>query len=209
MERYFYRHGERVGVTELEGVLAVRLADVPPSQWPRLLGDPATAGGADGQPSLDIPEEEAAALSSVGWILVRPAGTITEAVQTRELPATVRDVEPVYQLADGHLLIGTRRLIVQFSSDISEELARARLAGRGLVVVREFRFAPNQFEVCVPAGADPLEVANALQESTATLRAEPAFVEYVASVVPHRAERRPSLLGSTTGLRRRPRSPDA
>ena len=179
MERYFYRRGERVPVTEVEGVLAVQVeASARAMVDYSLFGEEAT-GERAAQPAMEIDEEEAKALSDSGWIFVRPVSTIESARATREMPDQVSYINSVYQLEDGHVLIGTQTLTVQFRPELSDEEARARLEEEGLTVVRELRFAPNQFEVEIPAGANLLDVANALQESEDMLHAEPTFDEYI------------------------------
>jgi hypothetical protein len=179
MERFFYRRGERVSVTEVEGVLAVQVDEsVRPVADHSLFGELA-AGERAAQPAMEIHEEEAKALSDSGWIFVRPASAAESAQATRDMPDHVADINSVYQLEDGHVLIGTQTLTVQLNPELSDEEARARLVGAGLAVVRELRFAPNQFEAEISAGADLLDVANSLQENENTLYAEPTFVEYI------------------------------
>ena len=179
MERYFYRRGERIPVTEIDGVVAVRVADDRRGVVnPAALGEVA-AGAAASRPALQLDVQEARALEADGWLFVRPESTIAAARVSRNLPDQLDDISAVYQQADGHVLLGTPTLTVQFDPELTEADARARLDGLGLTVVRELRFAPNQFEVVIPAGADQLEVANTLQEQAGTVHAEPTFVEYI------------------------------
>ncbi len=179
MERYFYRRGARVPVTQVEEVLAVQIDEsIRPLVDGDIFGEPAT-GERVAQPLLEIEEEEAKALSDSGWIFVRSGGATESARATRDMPDQVADINSVYQLEDGHVLIGTQTLIVQLNPELSEEEARDRLVEAGLTIVRELRFAPNQFEAEISAGADLLEVANSLQENEVTLFAEPTFVEYI------------------------------
>jgi Subtilase family len=179
MDRYFYRRGERVPVAEVDGVLAVQVeestsADAGDTDFGEL-----AAGERAPKPALAMDEEEADALSRSGWIFVRPAPTTESARATREMPAGVQDVNAVYQQEDGHVLIGTQTITVQLSPKLSPEQARGKLEKEGLKVVRELRFAPNQFEAVIPAGADLLDVANSLQENPDTVYAEPTFVEFI------------------------------
>lgn len=179
MERYFYRRGERIPVTEVDGVVAVRVADnLRGSVDVATFGEPATGARAT-QPALQLDDQEARALAAAGWVLVRPASTIAAARAGGALPTQVNEINAVYQQRDGHVLIGTRTLTVQFNPELAENEARARLQRLGLTVVRELRFAPNQFEVRVPPGTDLLDVANTLQEQEGTVHAEPAFVEFI------------------------------
>ena len=179
MERYFYRRGERVPVTEIDGVVAVQIDEAARTSLDdSMLGEPA-AGERAAEPAFEIAEEEAKALADSGWIFVRPRRAIETAMATREMPAEVTDINPVYQLPDGHVLIGTDTLTVQLAPTLSDEEARAKLEAAGLMVVRELRFAPNQFEVAIPAGEDLLDVANSLQETKDAIYAEPTFIEHI------------------------------
>jgi hypothetical protein len=179
MERYFYRRGDRVPVTEVEGVVAVQVDEsLRAAADFGDIGELATEERAE-QPTIEINEEEATGLSASGWIFVRPLAAIESARGTRDMPDRVREINPVYQQEDGHVLIGTQTLTVQFSEQLSPEETRTRIEEEGLTIVRELRFSPNQFEVEIPTGADVLDVANSLQESEDTVYAEPTFVEYI------------------------------
>jgi hypothetical protein len=180
MERYFYRRGERVPVSEVEGVLAVQV-------------DPASRGAvradAFGQAvevtreigfATDVPTEELEALASAGWNFVQPSRAFAESVRSaQDRPAEVQEAGQVYQQADGHILIGTRNLIVQLSPELSDAAARRELKKRKLRIVRRLAFAPNQFQVEVSPGDDAVTVANVLQESDVAVAAEPEFFEYI------------------------------
>jgi subtilisin family serine protease len=196
MDRYFYRRGRRVPVDEIEGVVAVQVE-------PTALEGPAVRGGPgdevtalaaigevvdidelvprsrslDAQP--EVPEEERAALREAGWRFVRPTRSRAALEGAQALPDQIAQVSPVYQQPDGHLLLGTGQLTVQFEPGLPDDAVRDRLAEHGLEVVRELRFAPNQFQVQAPAGADVLAIANALQEDDTTVYAEPTFEEFV------------------------------
>lgn len=190
MERYFYRRGERVPVTQVDGVVAVQvdedqreaLLQDTDASTERLFGEPAT-GPRVTEAAFDVDEDEARGLRESGWVFVRPGsstdGTSDDVAAESALSEPAREVGTVYTQTDGHLLIGTRSVVVQFDAELSEDEARARAAERGLSIVRELRFAPNQFEVTAPAGADVLDVANELHESGGTVFAEPSFVEYI------------------------------
>lgn len=179
MERYFYRRGERVAITEVDGVLAVQVDPTTTATVDRArLGAPATLAGAAG-PALQLDDQESQALAAAGWIFVRPQADTAAAMATRMLPDELRDVNRVFQDTSGHVLIGTQRLIVQFAPTLARTEVESRVAAVGARIVRELRFAPNQFEVEVAPGADLLTAANALQESEGTIAAEPNFVEFI------------------------------
>ncbi|HZK05011.1 MAG TPA: S8 family serine peptidase [Actinomycetaceae bacterium] len=177
MERYFYRRGKRVPVTEVEGVVAVQVdPNAPPA--PSILGDSPEDARAEVS-DLGLPEEEAQALAESGWRFVRPTRELEDAVAAREMPEGVTEAGQVFQQEDGHLLIGTQSLTLQLSEDLTAEQAQEQLAERGLTVIRELRFAPNQYEVAIPPGDDLLVVANELQEDGVTVYAEPMFIEFI------------------------------
>jgi len=179
MERYFYRRKERIPLTEIEGVLAVQVDESMRSAAELRSFGELVAGEDATAPAMEIEEEEARAFSNSGWVFIRPRNTIELARTSRDMPRNVRDINAVYQLEDGHVLIGTQTLTVQFQADLSQDEVQRRLQERELAIVRELGFAPNQFEVEIPTGADLLGVANSLQESEGTLSAEPAFIEYI------------------------------
>ena len=178
MERYFYRRGQRVPVTEVQGVLAVQMD-------PELTRAPVpkrrTSDG--GRPAASLLPMLPA--RSPGACLCR-LGIHSAAGRTRHTRACrtgnarrVQGVGQVYQQPDGHILIGSRRLIVQLAPELSDAAARRELKKRRLTIVRKLAFAPNQFQVEVAPGEDVLAVANDLQESDIAVAAEPEFVEYI------------------------------
>jgi hypothetical protein len=78
MERYFYRRGQRVQVSELEGVLAVQVDPAASANVTAgAFGDPVEVPSAAAVPA-DAPSEELQALSAAGWVFVRPTRSMAE-----------------------------------------------------------------------------------------------------------------------------------
>lgn len=179
MDKYFYRRGQKVPVTEVEGVMAIQVE----SNSRGLLGADAFGQTLEVNRSAgfssEAPSEELAALASAGWVFVQPSLAFTESVRSLQPPTEVQEAGQVYQQEDGHILIGSRNLIVQLSPELSDTAARRELKKRKLNIVRALAFAKNQFQVTVPASEDLLAVANALQESEIAVSAEPEFIEYI------------------------------
>lgn len=176
MEKFFYRRGEKVRLSEVEGVMAVLVDEASRGQMGAAADmelSSATAFGAGTSP------DELRALADAGWVIVRPRPETAAAIAGDVAPAGVQDSGQVYQQQDGHILIGNRRLIVQLDPGYSEEAAQDELKMRGMKVVRRLGFADNQFQVEVERGKDPLETANALQESGQAVAAEPEFIEFI------------------------------
>lgn len=180
MERYFYRRGQRVAVSEVENVLAVQVkASSRDDVRAEAFGQPIeVARGVTF--TTDTPTEELEALASAGWIFVQPSPVFSESARSaQDLPAEVQEVGQVYQQEDGHILIDSRQLVVQLSPELSDSAARRELKKRKLKIVRRLAFAPNQFQVEIAPGEDALTVANAMQESDIAVAAEPEFIEYI------------------------------
>lgn len=180
MAKYFYRRGQKVPVDEVHGVVGVQVDSAASAGVAR----DAIGGAVDGARAAvfaqPVPAEELAALSAAGWSLVQPSAHLTataRAARSRGKPAI--EAGQVYQQSDGHLLIDSRGMIVQFPEHVSEADARRVLKQRKLEIVRKLGFAPNQFQVRVPVGVDTLAVANELQETRTVVAAEPEFVEFI------------------------------
>ncbi|MDM0108783.1 S8 family serine peptidase [Variovorax sp. J22R24] len=180
MANYFYRRGQRVPVDEVQGVVGVRVESATRA------GVASAAIGSSVDPvqaavfAQPVPAEEVAALSAAGWSLVHPSADLTATARAaRSRPQQAIDAGQVYQQRDGHLLIDTRGMIVQFPAELSEPAVLRTLKQRKLEVVRKLGFAPNQFQVRVPVGVDTMAVANELQESRTALAAEPEFIEFI------------------------------
>jgi len=182
MSKYFYRRGEKVPVSEIVGVMAVQ------QETATLSGLDAQALGqrvdtsTSGVFTADVPEEELQALASAGWLLMQPSDNV-RAARTADSGAdaapAARGMGQLYQQADGHLLIDNRSIIVQLLPTMTAAAAQRELKKRKLKVLRSLAFAPNQFQVEVPAGRDLLDVANELQESEVAVAAEPEFIEFI------------------------------
>ena len=180
MERYFYRRGRKVQVSEVEGVLAVQVDTAARGAvGAEAFGQPIEVARGAGFTS-DASTEELEALSSAGWVFIQPTRAFAESARSaQDLPEAVQEVGQVYQQPDGHILIGARSLIVQLSPELSDAAARRELKKRKLTIVRSLAFAPNQFQVEVAPGEDVLTAANALQESGIAVAAEPEFIEHI------------------------------
>lgn len=180
MERYFYRRGQRVPVSEVENVLAVKVEASSRTEVGAEAFGQSIEIAQEAAFTTNAPTEELEALASAGWVLVQPSPAFAESARFAEdRPAEVQEVGQVYQQEDGHILIGSRNLIVQLSPELSDAAARRELKKRKLTIVRRLAFAPNQFQVEVAPGDDALAVANALQESDIAIAAEPEFIEYI------------------------------
>ncbi len=164
MNRFFYRRGKKVPVTRLENIVAVQADSASRSSAAFDEARPERANA-----------EELEAFAAAGWRFVRSSPE----AGARSAASESEPVGQVFQEPNGHLLIGGGTLIVQFRPDLQPRTARAELERRGLRIVRELAFAPNQYQVEVPPGQDLLEVANALQESGKTIAAEPEFIEFI------------------------------
>ncbi len=180
MERYFYRRGMRVPVTQVD-VVAIK-DDTSTADTSELRA--AAMPNTDALQTLSLSLEEADAFAAAGWKFVRHSDRVDSLLSTRS--ATRQgdaDTGEVYRREDGGVLIATRELVVQFAPELTEDEVRNTLSDRGLEIVRQLRFAANQFEVRVPAGIDPLDAANELQESGITINAEPEFIEHIGQRV--------------------------
>ncbi len=122
MERYFYRRGQRVVVSEVEGVLAVQVdAAAHANVSAEAFGQPIDA--ARGVTfTTDAPSRGACRHSRLpaGSLSSRQAHSPCPRHPHRYRPAEVQDVGQVYQQPDGHILIGSRNLIVQLSPELSD-----------------------------------------------------------------------------------------
>jgi thermitase len=101
-----------------------------------------------------------------------------------ESPEVRDNVGKVFRRQDGQLVVGSNRLTVKLVPDMSADEARAQLEKAGLEIVRQLKFAPNLFETRVVSGEDPIELANALQESAVTVYSEPVMVEHIDQRMP-------------------------
>jgi subtilisin family serine protease len=178
MANYFYRRGERVPLEELDGLLAVQAESR--SQLDPTLGETVSLAADRDSVADAIPAEEIAAFQQAGWQFLRPSAELADAIRAGgDRAATLREAGRVFRSDAGHLLVDSRRMIVQFPPDMPEDDARARLARRGLTIERTLAFAPNQFEVAVPPDGDAIAAANDLQEEGGALHAEPEFFEFI------------------------------
>src|SRR5690606_21317076 len=112
MQRYFYRRGEKVPVTEVQGVRAVQLNPASRSAGiVEKIGKSVNICIGNGF-KADAPREEVAGLTSAGWVFVQPFNAADSRRAQLDPPAETQEAEPVFQQQDGHILIGNRRLVV-------------------------------------------------------------------------------------------------
>jgi thermitase len=171
--RVLFRRGKRVEIEQLDDVVAVPVAP----------GEQADAINAAGVAPVTFADDvQGVAASDVtgflrgGWMIF-PVPPGSDALA--DVPGA-DDSAPVYRdPQQGRLLIGTRRLTVKFADTISPEQARTRLSGAGVTIVRELGFSKNLYQVEVPGGKDPLDVAAALQNEAGVEYSEPEMIEHV------------------------------
>jgi subtilisin family serine protease len=184
MEKYFYRMGKKVPVTELDQVSAIRLEEgLAKNNKIELPGKIISLSAIRGIKSKSqITEAESSEFNKAGWSFV-------ERYKDQESNRSSKDTSPdiisnvnrekVYLQKDGHVLVSSRKLIVQLQPEFSATRVKTELKKRKLEIVRRLAFAPNQFQVSVAPDTDPIAIANELQESGVALAAEPEFYEYL------------------------------
>lgn len=122
-----------------------------------------------GRPNLDtssLPDSVLHEGAIAGWWLVEVPGGGTRAAVRSLASKTNGTVTPVFYDKGGRHLLFKPTLIVQFNSDVSDEVAQQILAGvPGATFTREF--IPGQYRVEIPHvdGYDALDQANALAEN--------------------------------------------
>lgn len=85
----------------------------------------------------------------------------------------------VYLKSNGRMVLGTNRLSVRVSPQLSEQEARDLLERQGYTIREQLKFAPNLFIVSAPAGQDAVETASHLAALPRIEFAEPEFVEQI------------------------------
>jgi len=159
--RQFQQRGKPVQVEEVGDLFAVRTGLVTKSLGPEAV--------VKAVPGLSKPAVDA--FRDAGWEFVRspepPAG----------LPAA-----KLYVKSGGRPVLGTNRLTVKLTPDLTPADAEALLARHGGKVIDRLKFAPNLYQVAVnpPAGKDALDVASELTADPAVEFAEPEFVEVLS-----------------------------
>ncbi|MGH7517282.1 MAG: S8 family serine peptidase [Gemmatimonadales bacterium] len=174
-ERQYFIGKDQVTVEELPGVVAVELelsADETTAAQQRA----AALQALGGEVSVSGSDEAREAFHRGGWVFVRePPGGVDA------MPGGVRAVHtgPVFRDANGRTLVGSGRLAVKLDPDLDSNQAQALLNQQGLEVVRELRFAPNAYQIRVPAGTDFLAVAADLHGRDEFMYAEPEMIQHI------------------------------
>lgn len=183
METYFYRRGKKIPVQELDQVLAVRAESIQlEDPTPDLAGTiTSLATNSRSRSGSEVSEAEVSAFHAAGWTFIqRQSGGSSRSAEPMAPPLlSGQIVEKVYLQENGHLLVSSRQLIVQLQADLSTTKVENELRKRDLEIIRTLAFAPNQFQVRVAPDADPVAVANELQESGLAVAAEPEFNEHI------------------------------
>lgn len=174
-ERQYFIRGNPVTVEEIPAVVGVKLelsADERVAERQR----EAALDALGGEVSVAMSEIERNAFFRAGWVFVRPP-----ARGMMGLPAGVQasHIGRVFRRPRGRILIGTDRLAVKLHPGLSPAEAMRLLVEGGLEVVRQVRFAPNSYEVAVPAERDFLDVALQLHERNEFVYAEPEMIQHV------------------------------
>jgi hypothetical protein len=173
--RRYYRRGQVVEVEEIDGLRATLAApDTDLDFFP--LG-PDTEGGANiDADAAGLPEF--AAFQEAGWRLRQ---TFPQSEHDDLHLASPEDApgQRVYRTDDGSVAVGSNRLVVRLSDDMTPEAVRDWTANRRLEVLRHLPFAPNIVQVLVPTASHELELARQLGEDPQVLYAEPEFIREI------------------------------
>ena len=174
MRREYIRRGERVPIEELEGIVAVK-----PKATGAASAATARAYGERAETPAGVSDTEWRGFSAAGWIFVTSTPSLRRGVEAPSRVEGAEAVQRVFRLASGRLVLGTNRLSVKLKPDLKEEQARAVIEASGLEVIERLKFAPNLYEVRVPAGRDFLEASVELSLRPDFEYAEPQFIEHI------------------------------
>jgi Subtilase family len=181
--RWTFRLRQKVvTLTILEGVVAIRPSgdlrqQTSRSQIVRRFGEPTKDDAHGGKFGLALPARNRHFFERAGWVFAQPEAEVARAATARSSVEGTDAVRPVLMDRVGNLLIATNRATIQLPDDLREGEVNGLLGQDGLRVVRQFSFAPNTFEVRLPAQPLP-ELMHRLQEQGRSYKfAEPAFLE--------------------------------
>ncbi|PKV50792.1 VCBS repeat protein [Aquimarina sp. MAR_2010_214] len=183
MEKYFYRRGKKIPITELDNLFAIQIEEGLSKdisvELPSNLFSLSSSRMKDD--IREISEDEFNAFNAAGWSFVQTTqeDSTRAGIASKPQINSYQKVERVYQQEDNHLLVSSRNLIVQLKSELSTKKIQRELGKRNIEIVRKLEFAPNQYQVEVTPDADPITIANELQESGLAVAAEPEFYEYL------------------------------
>lgn len=165
--------GERkVELEQPDDLFVVRMR----GKIPRSPHDRAVARWDDGVLRLagdsEVPEDMRELWRSAGWTLVR----LVRGEDGSGVPEPVI-VAPIFRTEEGSWWIGTDRLTVRLSGDVTDERAEELLRECGLEVLRKLGFGRHVFEVRVPPEHEVLSVVDRLTLRREVQYAEPQFIE--------------------------------
>ncbi len=184
MKYTFKLRGKAVTLATIDAVTAVQptpelRAKLPKTKLTARFGAAPPDDTRGGSASLVLPARNRKLFESAGWVFVEALAAVAKAAVRRAGVEGATAVRRVY-LGRGGTLIGTDRATLQFNPGVTEAKAMARLKADGLKLVRRIGFAPNTYEVRIPAKRPELEVVQELQEKTAQYRfVEPVLLEAI------------------------------
>jgi subtilisin family serine protease len=109
-------------------------------------------------------------------VISTKGATLDSIVSAIKENSSLHVVSPVYRTDDGEELIPTEEIIIQFKKEILGNRITTILRERKLNVVRTKKGVANYYVLKIPAGGDPLEIANRLSESGVAEWAQPNFI---------------------------------
>ena len=166
----------------MEGILAVNLElkeEVSSKTTVRKYGQSASRKAKKGETEFDVSQDELVAFNEAGWLFVRPSKETILAEENRQTPEGTTMVGRVFKGDDNRILIGTNRLTVQLSKELTDAEVESELKAANLEIVNQLRFAPHMYEVLVGPNQDFLEVAVELTNHSAFVFAEPQMIEHI------------------------------
>ena len=159
VERIYEVRGKQVRLQELPDLIAVR------GENTRAASQPTRSQVENLTPPAAM--DQVRALESAGWtFLPREEGAGGGA--------------KVFLKSGDRVALGTNRLSVRMSDDLSPPAAEQSLHQMGFQVVDRLKFAPNLFVVAAPESEDLLEAAARLAKQPKVEFAEPELIEVIS-----------------------------
>lgn len=165
--------GKIVEIEELEDIRAIKPVRELSKSRLRSLGDWAEP------PNDPVGLSDWNAFNRDGWQFVHPASEILGALERGTLPQGLATIKLVFRNDKGRIFLGTDRLSVRLSDELTEDLANDILRKEGLIQIRRSRAAKYHYIARSPSRMDFLEASMVLSGKPNFLYAEPQFIQHI------------------------------
>lgn len=125
----------------------------------------------------NIVEEDLNAFTNSGYVFISPNENTKRSLLENKSLSNIKNIGNIYQDENDHILIGTQLLTLKLKKETSEEKIKNFMKKYNLMIINEYKFSSNIYEIEVPFNKDVFDIISEISNEKEIEYVEPVFIQ--------------------------------